>query len=254
MRADRDTDREATPTAACSGLPAAMRWPVFALPLALCGGLVLLKVFDVDRYAWLVREDGPVENLQVLLLFAAAVVAVAAARRFAGAGLRLLAALWLVLAAGLFIVAMEEISWGQRLLGIETPESIAAINVQGELTLHNLEPLFIYLHTAYLVVGGYGMLTWLALPLLRPDPRAAWTFVVPNWYLTSWFLVVFVVYGAIELAQWVRPTLFGHQLVIGGFVRFRDQEPAELVLSAAFLVFAIDQLIRARRLPGAPAR
>ena len=66
MRADRDTDREATPAAACSGLPAAVRWPVFALPLALCGGLVLLKVFDVDRYAGLVREDGPVDRKSVV--------------------------------------------------------------------------------------------------------------------------------------------------------------------------------------------
>ena len=37
--------------------------------------------------------------------------------------------------------AGEEISWGQRILNIETPESLSAINRQGELNLHNLEAL-----------------------------------------------------------------------------------------------------------------
>ena len=32
----------------------------------------------------------------------------------------------------------EEISWGQRILGIETPESLEGINDQGETNLHNL--------------------------------------------------------------------------------------------------------------------
>ncbi len=35
-------------------------------------------------------------------------------------------------------VAMEEISWGQRIFGIETPETIAEINEQDELNIHNL--------------------------------------------------------------------------------------------------------------------
>ena len=37
-----------------------------------------------------------------------------------------------------FFVGMEEISWGQRILNIETPENIEKINFQGETTIHNL--------------------------------------------------------------------------------------------------------------------
>ena len=37
-----------------------------------------------------------------------------------------------------FIAFGEEISWGQRILGIETPESLEGINDQGETNLHNL--------------------------------------------------------------------------------------------------------------------
>jgi hypothetical protein len=35
--------------------------------------------------------------------------------------------------------AGEEISWGQRVFGFQTPESLTSINRQNELTLHNLE-------------------------------------------------------------------------------------------------------------------
>ncbi len=38
-----------------------------------------------------------------------------------------------------FFAAGEEISWGQRLLGFETPEAIKEKNVQQEFTLHNME-------------------------------------------------------------------------------------------------------------------
>lgn len=38
-----------------------------------------------------------------------------------------------------FVAAGEEISWGQRIFNIETPESVRQVNVQQELTIHNLE-------------------------------------------------------------------------------------------------------------------
>ncbi len=36
-----------------------------------------------------------------------------------------------------FFMAMEEISWGQRIIGIPTPELFQALNRQGEINLHN---------------------------------------------------------------------------------------------------------------------
>jgi hypothetical protein len=37
-----------------------------------------------------------------------------------------------------FVCAGEEISWGQRLIGWQTPEWLASENAQGETNLHNL--------------------------------------------------------------------------------------------------------------------
>jgi len=39
----------------------------------------------------------------------------------------------------LFFIAAEEFTWGQRVLGLKTPEAWQDINVQGELNLHNLK-------------------------------------------------------------------------------------------------------------------
>lgn len=44
---------------------------------------------------------------------------------------------YILLCLGLFFVAMEEISWGQRLFGVRTPDIIAQRNYQSELSLHN---------------------------------------------------------------------------------------------------------------------
>lgn len=45
---------------------------------------------------------------------------------------------FLLLFIALFFAAGEEISWGQRLFNIETPEKFMENNVQDELTIHNL--------------------------------------------------------------------------------------------------------------------
>jgi hypothetical protein len=62
----------------------------------------------------------------------------------------------------LFALAMEEISWGERLFRIPIPDIIRQNNYQGELNLHNLE--YLEWHTVLLQVG---IIVWIAiLPIL----------------------------------------------------------------------------------------
>ena len=49
------------------------------------------------------------------------------------------AALAAAFALLLFLIAMEEISWMQRLFGFGTPQRLAEMNWQGEFNLHNLQ-------------------------------------------------------------------------------------------------------------------
>ena len=92
-----------------------------------------------DAFAMVIREDGWVEYLTTLFLILAAVLlgihAVKSTRN--GEGKK---TLFFTLAMLMFIFgAGEEISWGQRLLGIETNEYFLEKNYQGEINLHNLE-------------------------------------------------------------------------------------------------------------------
>ena len=45
---------------------------------------------------------------------------------------------YLLLALTMFLIAMDEISWAQRILNIETPHAISKLNYQSELTIHNI--------------------------------------------------------------------------------------------------------------------
>lgn len=43
-----------------------------------------------------------------------------------------------------FVLLGEEISWGQRLLGFDTPDNLEKRNIQGEFNLHNLDMFHLY--------------------------------------------------------------------------------------------------------------
>jgi hypothetical protein len=91
-----------------------------------------------------VMEDGILEPLTAISFFIASICFVIAffrTRRGENQATNpLLKRLsYLGLALIFFLGAGEEISWGQRILGIETPEAWAEINKQEETNLHNLE-------------------------------------------------------------------------------------------------------------------
>lgn len=46
---------------------------------------------------------------------------------------------YLLMGLILFLYAAEEISWGQRIFGLQTPKELLELNVQGEINLHNLQ-------------------------------------------------------------------------------------------------------------------
>jgi len=89
-------------------------------------------------------EDGWFESLTAVLFLAASIILLVAFVRDArGNDLGLFRTkrnvFYLLLAVLFFFGFGEEISWGQRLLHLETPTAIAEHNLQGELNLHNLE-------------------------------------------------------------------------------------------------------------------
>ncbi len=210
----------------------------FFTPLAILAAVVGSKILyfgaDPGFYRWITREDSLAEWVTWVAYLGAALWAFPVARHFRAAGHAWLAALYLLLGIGLFAVAMEEISWGQRLFAIETPAAFAE-NVQGELTVHNMPSFQRYLHSGYIAVGLVAAFAWMLLPIVRRVRSLAWLeWVTPPWTLATWFLPVAVVYLFFELA----PLLRGNdgQEFFGCFT-WNDQELMELLLSIGFLAF-----------------
>ena len=93
--------------------------------------------------AALEREDGPLETAGALTFLAAALVFFKLYGRDPQGNdftfLKTSKNIFFLLLGLLFFAAFgEEISWGQRLLGFATPESVAELNRKDEFNVHNL--------------------------------------------------------------------------------------------------------------------
>ena len=104
----------------------------------------LIFFLSWDRIAALAREDGFLENLGAIACFVGAAfffvtywVSPDGNRLFSRTTKRNI--FFLLLAIGLFVLGAEEISWGQRIFGVHTPDVLGQANVQDETNLHNLE-------------------------------------------------------------------------------------------------------------------
>ena len=110
-----------------------------ALGGVLCFTLVaywsLTDYWDVQWYA---GEDGVSEWWSVAAYVGAGAMAAATGWLLFGLGHRRIGVVHLVLALVFLVGALEEISWGQRLLGWSTPDSLSRINEQEETSFHNL--------------------------------------------------------------------------------------------------------------------
>ncbi|MDD4190315.1 MAG: hypothetical protein PHI28_03230 [Mangrovibacterium sp.] len=101
-------------------------------------GLYLGRAYGQERFDGYVEEDGFVENLTALFLFLCSVVSLFRFFEYR----KMKKPLWvftsLTLAVLFFFAAGEEISWGQRILGIESSDFFLEHNKQAETNLHNM--------------------------------------------------------------------------------------------------------------------
>jgi hypothetical protein len=93
-------------------------------------------VFSMPTLVWINREDGLVESSQAILLILASVLSVRVMLGMRGMAPRTV--MHGLLAVLFFLMFGEEISWGQRMLGLETPDALKGMNVQNEINLHNM--------------------------------------------------------------------------------------------------------------------
>ncbi len=96
-------------------------------------------IFEISSYSHeeFSIEDGPVENATSILYFISAIFSVLISVFFIKKDKKLFGILYLILFGFFIFIALEEISWGQRIFELQTPEQFIE-NKQNELNIHNL--------------------------------------------------------------------------------------------------------------------
>lgn len=154
----------------------------------------LLNAYDEPLYYLAVQEDEYVEwatfwgfTIAGLIYFAHAWRQFKSSRQLP----------WFVFGLALFcfLVAMEEISWGQRILGFKAPDFFLAENYQQELNLHNVVDTGARVLVLQIILLGYGVVLS-ALSLWPPCAQIMRRLrvVAPPPILIASFLAMFVVY------------------------------------------------------------
>jgi hypothetical protein len=210
------------------------RWTIFLTPFLILGALAAYRmpVGSGDRVYWiLTQEDSVVEWATALAFLLGAGVAICSVRLAYNETYALLYVYVVALAFFFAFCGLEEISYGQRVFGFVTPSSIADINSQEEINIHNINSLsFLFFHLGPWCLGLFGTLGC-ALPLLQPwigeRPLLLMTTMLPPWFLSSWFVpyALFALYdhffwGALPLVEWQDSEVIEALLAIGfaGFV------------------------------------
>ena len=123
--------------------------------LVLAAGLLIIAVghllfyTNMPLFDFYTKEDHLVEWLTVIGLLMASSVCLRRVFRLGGARGWMVFITSFLLGLVLFVAAGEEISWGQRILGIESPEYFKQNNTQQETNFHNL------------IIGGMRVNRWI---------------------------------------------------------------------------------------------
>jgi hypothetical protein len=184
--------------------------PYGLVAVMILAALLVLQSHHPIAYLYFIHEDSVGENSTAIAFALAAVLLIWESGR---SGPFLRRCILIAVAAGALFIAGEEISWGQRIFGIGTPEGLSAINFQGELNLHNIEgvqrfpkyrPLGAALLLGLVVSIALGplqlrsdaILMVRALPLLQLS-------IAPLVLLTAWELIFIPFVRPDEVGEWL---------------------------------------------------
>ncbi len=217
---------------------------IYLFPLLLSLFILYAKIrigVDSDQWRYVSSEGSVSEYGTALAYLLVPFFAYPVAKQFRRQKNTLMATAYWLFIAGAFFVGMEEISWGQRLLGFEEPEFWSKHNVQSEFTFHNFA--FFqenFLTLSFLIAGFLGSFCWIILRFWRsrpPKPNAQLNlnYILPDWPISSFFYPIFLFYVAIDYTN-IRDYV--------DFIGIVDQEHWEFVMSLGVLLFAIVSFFR----------
>ena len=148
-----------------------------------------------DQLTPLTREDGPIETVGALLFLVNSVLCFRIYSRVSKSDeyqINKKLGTWVFFIFGVmfFFAFAEEISYGQRIIGFETPEELKVLNNQDEFNIHNLEVFYeggnkTALITPIRLFALFGLVYMVFLPLAVPrikwirDLVTEWSIPIP---------------------------------------------------------------------------
>ncbi len=242
-------------------------WSFFLLPLLILGYFIFYKITDRYNYYIFVSEDSPIEYAQFFFFLLAGFLALITCVNLFKKRSSFFALYYLFFSLALFFVAFEEISWGQRILEIETPEHIAKKNVQDEITVHNLHPVQVRLPQAYIIIGLWGTFGWIVasktkkrLPWIKnffpPKTLSLYFFPVFAYYFWVEYLDEIIAIAVRDLAlpqtdfpgkttlSWLQFWFHKDLNFLDAYVNAQDQEPVEFIFSLGILLFTFNNFLK----------
>ncbi len=217
------------------------------IPLAALA-VVALTITNTPLADRLAIEDGPIEQLSAFFLMIASTIMAALTVSLLVQRKRPLQVLVSAVCSLIFfIIGMEEISWAQRIIDIETPSYLIEINNQQELNFHNIATGFF--ERAY-YLGGFILLT--LLPFIRKfaisilqKTKLTKTMVefLPSQWLVIPFSVIssFITVSVLKSSVYMLIYIFTFIILLATTSRQEliNNTPAKIALTLAFTTFVI---------------
>ena len=194
-----------------------------------------MHYWDVQWYA---GEDGVSEWWSVATYLAAAAMATVTAWSLGRLAHPRLGLFHILLAALLLVGALEEVSWGQRVFGWSTPETLAQVNEQEETTLHNIAGVNQGFYTAFFWGSVLALVGGVARAILHHYRRVTTAdFILPSLVLAPALLMIMM---------WVK----GGYALPGSIPDFNPvgSEVPEVILGLSLCIYTYANLKRANAL------
>ena len=173
---------------------------VFIFPLLFVAFMLYLRKYHFYTYDRIGAEDNLLEWIQFFLYLFSGILTILLGYRYRKN--KFLLAIYILLTLGMFFIAFEEISWGERVCGFTDhaliPENLLERNVQGEINFHNIDSFHSKIGYLYILIGIGGCFSWVGIYFLEKSKKVKKDFkkilrhISPTWIFFFYFFPLFI--------------------------------------------------------------